>query len=111
MWAQKLSLFATLASAATLVLASPANLEKCNVGFAADPSINARGILSATKASAAKGKDILATFKASSGPKVPIFGDWLDLDSVSAYHWVADMQVDCDGVDVSFALCYQLGET
>jgi len=69
-----------------------------SVGFAANSSIPVAGILKAAQTS--KG-DPLATFQAASGPNVTIFGDWLHLPGVSAFHWISDMQVDCDGVDVS----------
>jgi hypothetical protein len=102
-----LPLFATLSCLSSTVVARPtgldirANNKPAPVGFAADPSINAKGILAAAQASTAKGNDILATFAAASGPEVHIFGDWLNLNGVSAFHWISDMQVDCDGPDVS----------
>src|SRR5271170_3182814 len=69
-----------------------------SVGFAANSSIPVAGILKAAQASQ---QDVLATFPAASGSEVNIFGDWLHLDGVSAFHYISDMQVDCDGVDVS----------
>jgi len=72
-----------------------------SVGFAADPSIDAAAIFDAAQASLTAGKDVLATFPATpdSGNNVKILGDWQDLDGVSAIHYIADMDVDCDGVD------------
>ena len=72
------------------------------VGFAGDPSINAAGIFNAAKASLTAGKDVLATFPSEQGVpnNVKILGDWEKLNGVSAIHFIADMDVDCDGVDV-----------
>ncbi|KAJ6577193.1 fungal chitosanase of glycosyl hydrolase group 75-domain-containing protein [Mycena capillaripes] len=60
-------------------------------------NINIQGLLTAaTKTLAAP----IATFphNAASSPDVNVFGDWLNLDGVSAFHFFADMDVDCDGV-------------
>jgi hypothetical protein len=79
------------------VLALPI-LRKRAGDFSADPSINAQGILTAAKS----GNNSLANF--SSGPggsNVDIFGDWLNIMSgVPVFQFLADMDVDCDGVDV-----------
>ncbi|TFY70230.1 hypothetical protein EVG20_g2778 [Dentipellis fragilis] len=68
---------------------------------ATDVNDNAKTIFAAATASKKAGKDVVATFPAQVGDKnnVAILGDWLKLDGVSAYHFIADMDVDCDGVD------------
>ncbi|KZV87960.1 hypothetical protein EXIGLDRAFT_837880 [Exidia glandulosa HHB12029] len=89
-------------SAGALVLASchAATLDKRAAAFQADSSINVAGILAAAKSSLSAGKNVLATFPAwDGGPSVKIQGDWLNLTGVSAFHYLADMDVDCDGVD------------
>jgi len=76
---------------AVLAFASPATLESRAVSFAADPSINAKGIFNAAKT----GKQVLATFPTGSGNKVKIFGDWLKLiKGVPLIRFIADMDVD-----------------
>jgi chitosanase len=77
---------------------------KRTVGFAGDPSINAVGIFNAAKASLKAGKDVLDAFPSSQGTgnNVKILGDWEKLNGVSVIHYIADMDVDCDGVDVRF---------
>jgi hypothetical protein len=70
------------------------------VSFAADSRIHVATILAAAK----NGKEVLATFGSGgdSGSEVKIFGDWLKLmDGGSTFYFTADMDVDCDGVDVS----------
>jgi len=70
--------------------------------FEADSSINVAGIYAAAVASAQKRSDVLASYAAEQGDpiNVDILGDWLGLQGApSAYHWLADMDVDCDGVD------------
>ena len=95
MWAS-VSFFTAIVFA-TLALASPA-FESRAVGFAADPYINAEGIFNAAK----KAKQVLATFPSGHGTNVKIFGDWQNLHGgVSAIPFIADMDVDCDGVFVS----------
>lgn len=70
-----------------------------NVDFAADPSIDVDGIY---KAALAANQQSLAQFASGIGlnDAVHIFGDWQKLDGVSAFHFIADMDVDCDGTDV-----------
>ncbi|KAK0471272.1 fungal chitosanase of glycosyl hydrolase group 75-domain-containing protein [Armillaria novae-zelandiae] len=69
-------------------------------GFAADPSIDVSAIYAASLTSAVAKTDVIVSFPATSGGEnVQIHGDWLNLDGVSAYHFTADMDVDCDGVD------------
>ncbi|KAK0445348.1 fungal chitosanase of glycosyl hydrolase group 75-domain-containing protein [Desarmillaria tabescens] len=72
-------------------------------GFAADPSINVSAIYAASQASAKASTGTIDSFPATSGDgnNVPIQGDWLNLDGVSAYHFTADMDVDCDGFQCS----------
>lgn len=97
-------------SAGALVLASchAATLDKRAAVFQADSSINVAGILAAAKSSLSAGKNVLATFPAwDGGPSVKIQGDWLNLTGVSAFHYLADMDVDCDGVDVCGCLLPQ----
>ncbi|KAA1477017.1 Chitosanase-domain-containing protein [Dentipellis sp. KUC8613] len=76
-----------------------------NFAAASDISSNAEFLLSAATASKKAGKNVVATFPAQVGDKnnVDILGDWLKLDGVSAYHFIADMDVDCDGVDFKCA--------
>ncbi|KAJ7153346.1 fungal chitosanase of glycosyl hydrolase group 75-domain-containing protein [Mycena filopes] len=66
------------------------------------PRLAARDDLTANilKAAAGATASPLATFpsNAASAPNVQIFGDWLSLKGVSAFHFTADMDVDCDGV-------------
>ena len=72
-------------------------LEPRAANFAADPSIDVKEIVKASKS----GKRVLATFPTGTGRKVKIFGDWLDLiQGAPVIHFTADMDVDCDGVDV-----------
>ncbi|KAJ7202067.1 fungal chitosanase of glycosyl hydrolase group 75-domain-containing protein [Mycena pura] len=65
-------------------------------GFAADPSINAPAIYAAAQASHTK---ILATYPTTPERKAysNIYGDWQNMTGVSAFHFIADMDVDCDG--------------
>lgn len=70
--------------------------------FAADPSINVVEILAAAKAANKQPFD--ESYRSSQGKKEPdvkIFGDWKDLPGVSAFFFTADMDVDCDGPNVS----------
>ncbi|PBK70246.1 hypothetical protein ARMSODRAFT_974720 [Armillaria solidipes] len=70
-------------------------------GFAADPSIDVSAIYAASQTGAVAKTNIIVSFPASTGGEenVQIYGDWLNLDGVSAYYFTADMDVDCDGVD------------
>ncbi|KAJ7062122.1 fungal chitosanase of glycosyl hydrolase group 75-domain-containing protein [Mycena amicta] len=66
-------------------------------GFAADPAINAAGIYAAAQGSRTK---ILASYPTTPERKAysSIYGDWWNLTGgVSAFHFIADMDVDCDG--------------
>lgn len=82
----------------SLTAASPILPTPQAASFAADPSINAEGLFAAAKKSQ---NDVLASFgSGQGGPKVKIYGDWETLPGVSAIHFIADMDVDCDGVDV-----------
>ncbi|KAJ7119699.1 fungal chitosanase of glycosyl hydrolase group 75-domain-containing protein, partial [Mycena epipterygia] len=69
-------------------------------GFSADPSINVTGIYAATLA--AKNK-ALANYPTSADARhiTTIYGDWQSLPGVSAFHFIADMDTDCDGPRVS----------
>ncbi|KAJ7583460.1 fungal chitosanase of glycosyl hydrolase group 75-domain-containing protein [Mycena floridula] len=90
------------------VLAAPVPVRKqlsarsSSSPFAADPSINVAGIYAAAKAATSKSLD---SFPPRQGKKsdVHIYGDWQDLKDVSAFHFIADMDVDCDGVDADCA--------
>ncbi|KAJ7474693.1 fungal chitosanase of glycosyl hydrolase group 75-domain-containing protein [Mycena latifolia] len=64
--------------------------------FSADPSINVAGIYAAAHASKAKS---LASYPINSNRKTitSIYGDWQNLTGVSAFHFIADMDTDCDG--------------
>jgi chitosanase len=89
--------FVILVSVQALVLALPIPRKRAG-DFSADPSINAEGIFAAAKT----GKQSLANFPSSpGGSNVDIFGDWVDLmNGDPVFQFTADMDVDCDGVDV-----------
>ncbi|KAJ7143730.1 fungal chitosanase of glycosyl hydrolase group 75-domain-containing protein [Mycena epipterygia] len=65
--------------------------------FAADPSIDVAGIYSAVQSAT---QDPLATYATSPAKDhmSTIYGDWLGLDGVQPLHFLADMDIDCDGV-------------
>lgn len=73
------------------------NLTRRDVGFRADPAGNIGGIYLAALAST---QVPLAAFPHNRDvfTDVQIYGDWLNLDGVSAFYFFADMDVDCDGV-------------
>ena len=91
----------------SLTIASPVSDARKSIAFAADPAINAGGILAASRDST---NDVLATFPSAVGGQVNIFADWEQLPGVSAIHYTADMQVDCDGVDVSLQVLPSLAK-
>ncbi|KAJ7827126.1 fungal chitosanase of glycosyl hydrolase group 75-domain-containing protein [Mycena olivaceomarginata] len=64
--------------------------------FAADPSINVTGIYGAAVAS---NTHTLASYPTTPERKAytNIYGDWQNFANVSAFHFIADMDVDCDG--------------
>ncbi|CAK5274350.1 unnamed protein product [Mycena citricolor] len=64
--------------------------------FEADASINVAGIYAATKGSHSK---VLASYPTQANRKTitSIYGDWISLPGVSAFHFMADMDIDCDG--------------
>ncbi|KAJ7250708.1 fungal chitosanase of glycosyl hydrolase group 75-domain-containing protein [Mycena rebaudengoi] len=66
------------------------------VGFAADPSIKVADIYAAAQAA---NKVKLASYPTSDDQKhmADIYGDWQNLTGVSAFHFIADMDTDCDG--------------
>lgn len=66
--------------------------------FAADSSIDVAAIYSAAKAATSQE---LASYSTGKKTTSHIYGDWMKLDGVSAIHFMADMDVDCDGVAVS----------
>jgi hypothetical protein len=100
MW-PKASFFVTLTYAA-LAHAMPLIEFRATstVGFAADPTINAKGILSALQKPT--NATVAATFPDTSGTKVQIFeeGDLIEGEG-KIFSFVSVMNVDCDGVDVS----------
>ncbi|KAJ7171127.1 fungal chitosanase of glycosyl hydrolase group 75-domain-containing protein [Mycena filopes] len=63
--------------------------------FGADPSINVAGIYAAAQAS---NSHILATYPTNEQRRnySTIYADW-NFTGVSAFHFIADMDVDCDG--------------
>ncbi|KAJ7080603.1 fungal chitosanase of glycosyl hydrolase group 75-domain-containing protein [Mycena belliarum] len=67
--------------------------------FAADPLINVAGIYAAAHSSKTK---VLASYPINSARKIisSIYGDWQNLSGVSAFHFIADMDTDCDGTKV-----------
>ncbi|KAJ6629352.1 fungal chitosanase of glycosyl hydrolase group 75-domain-containing protein [Mycena sp. CBHHK59/15] len=67
------------------------------VAFAADPSINVAAIYAATQAATSQD---LASFPINQEQThvSHIYGDWLNLPGVSALQFIADMDIDCDGV-------------
>ncbi|KAG7439919.1 uncharacterized protein BT62DRAFT_938503 [Guyanagaster necrorhizus] len=83
----------------------PCLLATAAANFAADPSIDVSAIYTAGQASTLSRTGIIDSFPATEGDEdnVYIQGNWLNLDGVSAYHFVADMDVDCDGVDYQCA--------
>ncbi|KZV82165.1 Chitosanase-domain-containing protein [Exidia glandulosa HHB12029] len=90
-----------LAFVLVVTAARAASVEKRAVAFEADASINVAGILNAAKSSNSAGTNVLASFRTRedvSNPNVKVQGDWLNLANVSAFHFIADMDTDCDGV-------------
>ncbi|KAJ6480141.1 fungal chitosanase of glycosyl hydrolase group 75-domain-containing protein [Mycena sanguinolenta] len=86
--------------ASPVAFAMPAPLEKMAsippVPFAADPSINVAGIYAAALTF---NTETLATYPTTPERKSfsSIYGDWQHFSNVSAFHFIADMDVDCDG--------------
>ncbi|KAJ6629350.1 fungal chitosanase of glycosyl hydrolase group 75-domain-containing protein [Mycena sp. CBHHK59/15] len=69
-------------------------------GFAADPSINVAGVYAAAKA--ANAHDLASYPTSPNGNSIAhIYGDWQNLTGVSAFHFIADMDTDCDGPSAS----------
>ncbi|KAH7099376.1 fungal chitosanase of glycosyl hydrolase group 75-domain-containing protein [Auriculariales sp. MPI-PUGE-AT-0066] len=68
--------------------------------FQADASIDVTAIAAAARTSLNRGRNVLAQYRATQGGSasaVKIQGDWLSLNGVSAFHFIADMDTDCDG--------------
>ena len=88
----------------SLCLASPSettathSFNKRAAAFQASSSID----ISVIQSAVTQGSDVLASYPPDEGSsqKVNIYGDWLDLNGVSAFFFTADMDIDCDGVDV-----------
>ena len=92
--------FVAIVVSAQAVLALPIPAGKKTAGFAANPKIDAKAIFAAAK----KGKSSLAKFppRPEVSSKVDIFGDWVNLiPGNPIFQFIADMDVDCDGGDVS----------
>ncbi|KAJ7769201.1 fungal chitosanase of glycosyl hydrolase group 75-domain-containing protein [Mycena maculata] len=85
-------------STPSIVSSAPTGAATSTVGFAADQSINVNGIYAAAHASHTK---VLASYPGNSDRKTvsTIYGDWQNLPGVSAFHFIADMDTDCDGLD------------
>ncbi|KAJ6617868.1 hypothetical protein B0H10DRAFT_1796540 [Mycena sp. CBHHK59/15] len=98
-----LSLFFHLGSLAFPVAALRAERENCDVNFSADPDIDVAGILSALQNAT---NSRITTYPTSSTQDhtAEVYADWQSLSQVSAVHFIADMDIDCDGVDVSVIL-------
>ncbi|KAJ7901507.1 fungal chitosanase of glycosyl hydrolase group 75-domain-containing protein [Mycena leptocephala] len=82
------------------------------VAFAADASINVAAIYAAVQ-SATKVPLDAGSYPSSTddgGKTVQIYGDWLTIGS-AAFHFVADMDTDCDGPDVTADLIVFQGNT
>ncbi|KAF7368777.1 Endo-chitosanase [Mycena venus] len=85
-----------LAMPAPIILRSSKSTSVPPASFGADPSINVAGIYAAAVAS---NKDTLASYPTTPERKLfaTIYGDWQNFANVSAFHFIADMDVDCDG--------------
>ncbi|KAA1477018.1 Chitosanase-domain-containing protein [Dentipellis sp. KUC8613] len=72
--------------------------------FAADSSIDVQGILAEGIASPRRQQHIVDIFPSDVGFKNNVFliGDWLNFTGVSAYHFLADMNVDSGNASTSF---------
>ncbi|KAJ7878937.1 fungal chitosanase of glycosyl hydrolase group 75-domain-containing protein [Mycena leptocephala] len=92
------SLFFHLCSLAFPVAALRAERGNCDVKFSADPDIDVAGILSALQNAT---NSRIATYPTSSTQDhtADVYADWQSLSQVSAVHFIADMDIDCDGVD------------
>ncbi|KAJ7314334.1 fungal chitosanase of glycosyl hydrolase group 75-domain-containing protein [Mycena albidolilacea] len=92
-----ISLFLCSLISFAAALPQAGNLTRRDVGFRADPAGNIGGIYLAALAST---QVPLAAFPHNRDvfTDVQIYGDWLNLDGVSAFYFFADMDVDCDGV-------------
>ncbi|OQE88329.1 hypothetical protein PENNAL_c0017G10000 [Penicillium nalgiovense] len=68
--------------------------------FAAGSSIPAAALQSAAVKASTPVPDATYPINGDKGAKkVTIYSDWTNLDEGAAYVWVADMDVDCDGID------------
>ncbi|KAJ6555173.1 fungal chitosanase of glycosyl hydrolase group 75-domain-containing protein [Mycena vulgaris] len=70
--------------------------------FTADPSLNATALYDAAKrATKTKMENSSYLTDPDTNYTTQIYGDWIHLQNVSAFHFMADMDIDCDGVDSS----------
>ncbi|KAJ7148812.1 fungal chitosanase of glycosyl hydrolase group 75-domain-containing protein [Mycena crocata] len=87
---------------ASIALAAPLNSlavrGKSNFShaFAADPSLNVEAIYTAVKGATKVADSYL--LRHGWDRKTPIYNDWIGLEHVSAWSFMADMDIDCDGV-------------
>ncbi|KAJ7080638.1 fungal chitosanase of glycosyl hydrolase group 75-domain-containing protein [Mycena belliarum] len=92
---------ASVALAAPLVYHTPRSTSSSSYDeFAADSSLDVSAIYDAAK-QATKKQIPGASYLTDPGSNdyVQIYQDWSDLPQVSAFHFIADMDIDCDGVD------------
>ncbi|KAJ7769169.1 fungal chitosanase of glycosyl hydrolase group 75-domain-containing protein [Mycena maculata] len=89
---------ASVALAAPMILLNDRGSSTANSSaFAAASSINVAAISAAANASTKNEVDSYYTSQAKDHTS-KIYGDWSNLPHVSAFHFMADMDIDCDGV-------------
>ncbi|KAF7354007.1 Endo-chitosanase [Mycena venus] len=72
-----------------------------SANFAAAPDIDVARILTAVKGATKESTDRYPTSSAQDH-WAEIYKDWSALEHVSVYHFIADMDIDCDGADANF---------
>lgn len=94
-----LSFFVAFALAAPIFPRKSLTPSSSTADFSAKSSVDVSGILAAVNASHEKP---VASYASRQGKdkNVKIYGDWSET-AANAYFFTADMDVDCDGVDVS----------
>jgi hypothetical protein len=97
------SLFFHLGSLASPVAALRAERGNCDVKFSADLDIDVAGILSALQ-NATNSRITTYPTPSTQDHTADVYDDWQSLSQVSAVHFIADMDIDCDGVNVSVIL-------